>query len=221
MTFAGLIAALIVAVGCGSSERSRNALAGSSDGVTQATPDEALLARADSSRIQGADTAPLWVIEVSDYQCPYCRIWHEATYEQFRREFVETGRVRFAYLHFPLSHHPNAWPAAEAAMCAGAQGRFWEIHDGIFATQERWAPLSNPRAHFDSLANAAGVAMPAFRSCVANRTMRALVQGDFDRSREAGVNSTPTFVIGNTAVSGALPIDAFRELIAGAEAQPR
>lgn len=181
--------------------------------VSTNAADETLLARADSARIQGADTARLWVIEVSDYQCPFCLNWHRQTYAQFRQEFVEPGHVRFAYLHFPLTQHPNAWPAAEASMCAGAQDRFWEMHDGIFATQSRWAELANPAEHFDSLAAAAGVRMPDYRTCVANRTMRSIVQGDFDRSLEAGVNSTPTFIIGTRLLTGPHPIETFRQVI--------
>ncbi len=208
-----LFSLLLVIASCGSPERTRNGAPKPAADVATDAADEALLARADSARIQGADTARLWVIEVSDYQCPFCLTWHRETYEQFRREFVDNGRVRFAYLHFPLTQHANAWPAAEASMCAGAQDRFWEMHDGIFATQSRWAGLADPAAHFDSLAAVAGVRMPDYRACVGNRTMRSIVQGDFDRSLDAGVNSTPTFIIGTRLLTGPHPVETFRQVI--------
>ncbi len=221
LSYSTLLALALVTAACGASESRRDVQAAPAVPAQPAQADEALLARADSARIQGADTASLWVIEVSDYQCPFCRTWHEQTYEPFRREFVETGRVRFAYLHFPLPNHQNAWPAAEAAMCAAAQGRFWAMHDRIFATQQHWAAMPNATSHFDSLAADAGISMPEYRNCVMQRTMRPLVQGDFDRSLEVGVNSTPTFIIGNRMVLGAQPIEAFRQVIESELARQR
>src|SRR6478735_1170872 len=94
-------------------------------------PTDSNITRADLARIQGSPTAPLWVIEVSDFQCPYCKQWHDQTYNAFVDQFVKTGKVRLAYVNFPLQSHVHAWPAAEAAMCAGAQGRFWPMHDAL------------------------------------------------------------------------------------------
>jgi len=75
---------------------------------------------ADLSRIQGSATAPVWVVEVSDFQCPYCKQWHDQTYATLRDQYVKTGKIRLAYVNFPLDSHVFAWPAAESAMCAGA-----------------------------------------------------------------------------------------------------
>ena len=75
--------------------------------------------RADRGRIRGADSAKVWVVEVSDFQCPYCKQWHDQTFEALDREYVQTGKVRLAYLNYPIaSLHPNANAASEAAMCA-------------------------------------------------------------------------------------------------------
>src|SRR5712671_1317535 len=112
---------------------------------------------ADLSRIQGSATAPVWVIEVSDFQCPFCKQWHDETYATLRDELVRTGKVRLAYVNFPLAQHQYAWPAAESAMCAGAQGKFWEMHDALFNTQSKWEALPAPAGFFDSLARAQGV----------------------------------------------------------------
>src|SRR5687767_5403414 len=85
---------------------------------------DSLAAIADRSRIQGSPTAPVWMIVVSDFQCPFCRTWHDSTYETLRREYVETGKIRMAYVHLPLSMHRHATITAEASMCAGVQGKF-------------------------------------------------------------------------------------------------
>ena len=80
--------------------------------------------RADSARIQGSPAATVWMLEVSDFECPFCKTWHDAVYPTIVRDYVETGRVRLAYVHYPLQNHRNARIAAEASMCAGAQGAF-------------------------------------------------------------------------------------------------
>ena len=111
-----------------------------------------------------------------------------------------------AFVNLPLSSiHPNAAPASEAAMSAGAQGKFWPVHDAIFATQEQWARSETAARTFDSLAVAAGVDAAAFRSCVSSGTMRPIVQADAQRADAAGVRSTPTFLISSTRQPGAAP----------------
>ncbi|HET7585523.1 MAG TPA: thioredoxin domain-containing protein [Gemmatimonadaceae bacterium] len=188
-----------------------------------AAPDTATkpqFARADSARITGADSAHIWVIEVSDFQCPFCAEWHRTVWSDFRKEFVESGRVRFAYVNMPLSSHRNAWPAAETAMCAAVQGKFWPVHDALFASQDRWAPLRDPNPVLDSLAAAAGVEMDTYRACRAGHDMRPLIQADYDRAVAASVRSTPSFIIGGTILSGVQPLAELRRAIASASSQP-
>lgn len=166
---------------------------------------------ADHGRIRGSASAPVWLIEVSDFQCPYCKQWHDASFAAIDSEYVKTGKVRLAYLNFPLSSiHPNARAAAEAAMCASVQGKFWQLHESLFATQARWEAQSNPLPVFDSLAVAAGVDAPAWRNCMSTHATARLIDADRDRSRSAGVQSTPTFFIGDRKLEGAFPTDSFR-----------
>src|ERR1700704_1331745 len=132
--------------------------------------------KADLARIQGSPNAPVWVIEVSDFQCPYCKQWHDETYPVFRDEFVRTGKVRLAYVNFPLSQHQYAWPAAGAAMCAGAQGKVWGMHDALFNTQSKWEALAAPASFFDSLARAQGVDVERWRHCVQSGKMKPWIQ---------------------------------------------
>jgi protein-disulfide isomerase len=169
--------------------------------------------QADLARIQGSATAPVWVIEVSDFQCPYCKQWHEQTYHQLRDEFVRTGKVRLAYVNFPLAQHVHARPAAEAAMCAGAQGKFWEMHDALFENQAKWQSLPSSTSYFESLARDIGVDVARWRQCIQSGKMKGWINADHDRAQKAGVASTPTFIIGNRMFLGAQPIENLRAAI--------
>jgi protein-disulfide isomerase len=181
-----------------------------------------LLQRADRGRIQGEGAAPVWVVIASDFQCPYCRTWHDETYPALVKDYVRTGKVRMAYLNYPLNAHRNAWPAAEAAMCASIQGMFWEMHDAIFATQPQWSAMPNATPLFDSLAvNKFALNADEWRSCMSSHATAALVQADFERLRSAGVESTPSFFVGDRGISGAQPTDVFRAAIEQALAKAR
>jgi protein-disulfide isomerase len=181
-----------------------------------------LLQRADRGRIQGENAAAVWVVIASDFQCPYCRTWHEETYNVLVRDYVRTGKVRMAYLNFPLTSHRNAWPAAEAAMCASVQGMFWEMHDAIFANQARWSAMPNAISLFDSLAvNKFSLNADEWRSCMSTHATAPLIQADFERLRSAGVETTPSFFVGDRGISGAQPTDVFRAAIEQALARAR
>jgi protein-disulfide isomerase len=172
-----------------------------------------LLGRADRGRIRGDSSAKLWLTMVSDFQCPYCRQWHDEVFATVIRDYVATGKVRIAYLNFPLAMHVNAMPAAEAAMCASVQGKFWEMHDAIFRTQEQWAGRVDPRPMFDSLATSIGVAPEPYRSCMTSNATRPMILADQARATAAGVRATPTFfIIGTTneQLEGAVPLPEFR-----------
>jgi protein-disulfide isomerase len=174
---------------------------------------------ADRGRIRGAETAPVWVVEISDFQCPFCKRWHDESFAAIDKEYVQTGKVRLAYLNFPLSMHANARAASEAAMCASVQGKFWPLHQSLFDSQARWAAQANPTPTFDSLAVAAGVDAAAWRSCMTSHATGKLIDADHDRSSTAGVQSTPTFFIGDRKLEGAYPVDSFRVAIDAAIAK--
>jgi protein-disulfide isomerase len=174
---------------------------------------DSLLARADAARIQGDANAPVFIVEVSDFQCPFCKMWHDSTYATIKREFIATGQARMAYVNYPIESHENAIPAAEAAMCSALQGKFWQMHDALFDTQEKWQHMPDPTAHFESLAQKAGVAIPALRDCRKGGVMRRLINGDKQRGIVAGVNSTPSFFVGDQVIRGAAPAQAFRDAV--------
>ncbi len=205
-----LIAAAVVvavALACGKSSNARAASA------TSEGPDSALLKRADHARIEGSASAPVWVVEVSDFQCPFCRQFHDQSYGELKRAYVDSGKVRIAYVNFPLSMHHNAYAASEAAMCAAAQDKFWPMHDVLFTTQKQWEALPSPQQMFDSLATAQGVDAGAFQKCMSAHLTKPLIDADIDRAAKQGVESTPTFLIGGMMVTGAQPVENFRRAI--------
>ena len=209
------LGAALLGVGCGRSDAAREGRpAARAHNASRSSASDTTLDRiADRARIQGNDKATLWVVEVSDFQCPYCKRWHDETYPTIKRDYVDAGKVRLAYVNFPLPGHKNAWPAAEAAMCAGLQGKFWEMHDSLFSSRERWAESASPAAMFDSLAVGIGVKLEPFHRCIAGKQLRALIEADVDRATESGVSSTPTIMIGKTVIRGAEPTHVFRRAI--------
>ena len=188
--------------------------------------DDSVSMRADRARIRGAASAAVWLVEISDFQCPFCKQWHDETFAKIDQEYVKTGKIRMAYLNFPLTRiHKNAQVAAEAAMCAGVQGKFWELHSSLFQTQPRWAEAKAPLIVFDSLARAAGVELKAWDACMTSHATAKLIDADRDRSMKAGVESTPPFFVGDRALAGAYPVDTFRvaidQALAKLKAAPR
>jgi protein-disulfide isomerase len=211
---AWLAAALVMA--CGAPERGADGAAPSTPGAARG---DSLTRIADTARIRGAADAPVWIVEMSDFQCPYCRIWHEETYPLILREYVETGKARLAFLNLPLPNHQHAVPAAEAAMCAGLQGKFWPMHDAIFASQSRWTGLPSADSVFTALAAGVGLDVASWRGCLRSDATLPLIEADRDRAIDAGANSTPSFFIGDARLSGALPADSFRVAIDAALAR--
>ncbi|HWH50922.1 MAG TPA: thioredoxin domain-containing protein [Gemmatimonadaceae bacterium] len=163
--------------------------------ASTANPHDSITDLADRGRILGDSSAKVWVLMASDFQCPFCKEWHDANFASLVKSYVDTKRIRLAFINMPLSMHPNAVPAAEAAMCASVQNKFWPMHEALFASQSTWEELPDPKPKLDSIAASIGVAMPAWRDCVSHHSTLALIQADHDRIRNAGVNSTPTFFV--------------------------
>ncbi|HWO88552.1 MAG TPA: thioredoxin domain-containing protein [Gemmatimonadales bacterium] len=170
---------------------------------------DALLA----ARTRGSANAPVTVYEMSDFQCPWCARFFRETLPHIEREYVRTGRVRFIFVNLPLSIHRNATPAAELAMCAAAQGKFWEVHDLLFRHQERWASLDEPGTYFLGLADSARADRDRIVRCLQNGEMREVVRQDAVGAYRSGARSTPSFYIEGGLLSGAQPIEVFRQVL--------
>ena len=180
-----------------------------------------LVARADSARIRGNPDAKVWMIIASDFQCPYCKMWHDSADMIIRREYVDNGKVRLAFVNFPIGRHQHALPAAEFAMCAAAQNKFWEMHDAIFSAQERWSRMPNASPVFDELAGNAGVDRSALQDCLGSDKMLPLIQADYEKASRSGVRATPSFFIGNQLFEGVQSAADLRRVLDAAIAGAR
>jgi protein-disulfide isomerase len=130
-----------------------------------------------------------------------------------RREYVDNGKVRLAFVNFPIGNHQNAVPAAEYAMCAAAQNKFWEMHDAIFEAQERWATIPDVSPVFNELAGRIGVEPNALQACLRSDKMLPLIHADYEKASRGGVRATPSFFIGNQLLEGVqMPADLRRVL---------
>ncbi len=189
--------------------------------LTVLLPSRALAqARADpardplAGRTRGSATAPVTVYEMSDFQCPYCRNFALTSFPALDSAYVSSGKVRWAFVNFPLtSVHPNALAAAEVAVCAAQQHAFWRMHDLLYQHQEVWAPLKEPGAFFLSLADSARISRPSLMACVRSPATESLVRADAQGAERSGASSTPTFYIEGGLLVGAQPLPVFRQVL--------
>jgi protein-disulfide isomerase len=210
-----LLVALAALAGCDSASASP-AAASATASTAADTAAAALLTRADLGRIDGPESASVWMIVISDFQCPFCKRWHEQTGTRLHAQYVRPGKIRVAYLNLPISTHRNAQPAHEAAMCAAEQGGFWPVADALFATQDRWKSRLTVEPFFDSLALAHVDDDARYRACLSSGATRPLIDADVSRVQRLGIGSTPTFIIGQQVVVGAQPYEVFQRAIESA-----
>lgn len=153
----------------------------------------------------GPADAPVVVVEYADYQCPYCQRAEENVQALLRRY---PGRLRLVHRDYPLGNHPQAQAAAEAAHCAGEQGRFFEYRHGLMVE-----PGDMQEADLRRRAAALKLDLPAFGSCLSTRRHRARVEASLKEGQDLGVSSTPTFFVNGRMVLGARPLEDFVEIV--------
>ncbi|HXE57896.1 MAG TPA: thioredoxin domain-containing protein [Gemmatimonadales bacterium] len=163
--------------------------------------------------VMGADTAPVEVVEYADYQCPACQGFATVQMPDIRRDLIATGRVRWRYRDFPLSQHRHARLAAHAAACADEQGKFWEMHDLIYAGQADWAFRGNAGGAFRDYARQLGLELGRYDGCMDSNRYAGRIQASFEEGQRIGVQSTPSFLIGGRIYAGALASDRVRQLV--------
>lgn len=155
------------------------------------------------SRGGGAD-APVTIVAFSDYECPFCKR-AEGIIEQVMSTYGD--KVRYFHRDYPLPFHQHAHAAAEAARCANEQGKFWEYHTALFKSNG----LSDDK--FKELADQVGLDRKKFDECVSSHKYKDAVDADIEAGAEVGVNGTPAFFINGRLLSGAQPLEAFKEVI--------
>ena len=157
--------------------------------------------------VRGPKSAPITIVMFSDFQCPFCsRV--EPTLKQVMDEYK--GKVRIAWKNQPLSFHPNAMPAAEAAMAAYEQGndKFWAMHDKLFEKQADLSP-----ALYEQTAKEIGLDLGKWKSSVESHAAQATIQSDMSAGSAVGASGTPTFFINGKKLVGAMPFDSFKQVI--------
>ena len=167
-------------------------------------------AKLDLSGFQmlGSKDAPVTLVEFTDYQCPYCRQFHVTVFSELKKNYIDTGKVRFYSRDLPLDQiHPNAVRAAQAGRCAAAQGQFWKMRDLMGASPDK-LDLDNLVAEAATLQ----LDTAAFRTCVASQKYKEAVQTDVLEAMKIGAEATPTFVLGKSTPQG---VDG--ELIVGSQ----
>lgn len=165
----------------------------------------------DDDAVKGDPNAPVTIVEWSDFECPFCARFYSQTLDQIEKNYIDTGKVKLVYRDFPLSFHPNAQKAAEAAECAGDQGKFWEMHDLLFDNG-----VSGGVASFKSFASQLGLNQATFDNCLDSGTHANEVKDDMAAGSAAGIRGTPGFIINGQLVSGAQPYAAFEQAIEAA-----
>ena len=171
----------------------------------------------DGSPALGPLNAPVTVVEFSDFECPYCRRFHDEVLKPLKREYIDKGRVRFVHKDLPLPFHREADLAARVARCSQANGNYWQTYARLFDRQscltcEGAAAVANPNTEVQKQLN----------SCANETATRTLVNTDRSEAELNGIRATPTFIIGPTigpgrhrgeVHEGAMPWPTFRRLV--------
>jgi protein-disulfide isomerase len=167
---------------------------------------------------RGNKSAPVTMIEFSDYQCPFCKRHFQQTVPTLLKDYVDSGKVRYAFRDFPLAQiHPLATKAAEAARCAGEQGKYWEMHDRLFANQDALESEKLP-GHTKAI----GIDEAKFRQCLDGGRSASAVKEDLEAGTKIGIRGTPAIILGVTdgdqvknavLIRGAHPLETFKSEI--------
>ncbi len=161
--------------------------------------------------VQGSASAPVTLIEYSDFQCPACENFYYSVEKLLQDE--PTTTLRFVYRQFPLPQHANAIPSATAAEAAGKQGKFWEMYSVIFKNHTDWTELADASPVFAGYAKTIGLDMDKFAADLKVPTLQAKIQADLQSGQVAGINATPTFFINGKAINNPKSYADFKKLI--------
>jgi protein-disulfide isomerase len=172
----------------------------------------------DSKTSKGDPEAPVIIVEFSEFLCPFCAehvgvdviasrpIDQEKTYQRIMAEYIETGKVRYIFRHYPI-HGDPAKKAAEATLCARDQEKFWEYHDLLFEN------FGFSQEDFSGFAAQLGMNLDQFSECLSSGRYAQAVEADFSLGQKMGVSGTPTFFINGRKLGGAYPFESFKTII--------
>lgn len=141
--------------------------------------------------VRGGENATIAIVEFSDYQCPFCGRFHAQVLPSVKKAYIDTGKVRHIFRDFPLDFHPQAKSAAIAANCAGEQKNYWEMHDSLFANQNRLGAVL-----YEDLAKKMNINMASFQACLKDARQAEKIEKDLSYGQSLGIDGTPSFFIG-------------------------
>jgi|SRR3989338_1107598 len=159
---------------------------------------------------KGNDKAPITLIEFSDFQCSFCRKFWQTTLPQIEKKYISTGKVKFVYRHFAILGKPSM-AAAQAAECAGEQGKFWEYHDKLFASAA--SPLAFTNGRLKGYAKELGLKSRDFNQCLDSGKHLKKVEGETATGGFLGARGTPAFFLNGKLLVGAQPFQVFEAAI--------
>lgn len=179
--------------------------------------DKKLLVDADGSDYMLGDAnATVTIVEFSDFQCPFCGKYSTETFPQIKQSYIDTGKVKYYFRDFPLDFHPQAKDASKAANCAGAQGKYWEMHDEVFKNQSAWSGNADVLNILKGYAKTLGLNKAEFDKCIADANTENEIFSDLLIGSQLGASGTPTFFINGEKLVGAQPYQAFETAISEA-----
>lgn len=159
---------------------------------------------------RGSTSAPVVVLEFSDFGCFYCASFARSVLPDVAREFIATGRVRWQLVPLATAATPHAKAAAAAAVCAGEQEQAWAMHDRLFDGQRAWTRFGDPTPHFVAYARGISLDVPRFEACREDPRTREAVEAMYRLTRAMNVRVAPTFFLAGRRVEGAIPLEEMR-----------
>jgi len=168
-------------------------------GAAVPRPDERVKVSLGTAPVLGRSDAPIVMVEFTDYQCPFCQRFHMSVFEQLKKNYVDTGKVRYVSRDLPLPMHPNAMSAANAARCAGEQSKdkFWEMRHRLIVNANQLGADK-----YNALADELKLDRAEFQACIAGDKFKAQIEKDMTDAGLAGIGGTPSFVIGRVVGDG-------------------
>jgi protein-disulfide isomerase len=152
-----------------------------------------------NENFRGASNATIAIIEYADFECPFCGEYEHDTYPQISKDYIQTGKVKYFFCDLPLSVHPHAMGAARAARCAGEQGKFWEMHDSLYAKQNALRDVDMPDRALEL-----GLDKTKFSECLVSDRYTNEIKQSMAEAQKMGIAGTPMFFIGKIEANGQL-----------------
>jgi protein-disulfide isomerase len=184
---------------------------------TVSIPANVVVQPSDTSGFQGytkgSADAPVQITEYADYQCPFCQTFATLQMPTIEERLINTGRLRWRYRDFPLQQHSFSRLAAHSAACADEQGKYWQQHQRMYEGQQEWAAARDAGPVFRQYAGAIGLDLGRYDACMKSGKYAGRIQASLNEGMQAGVNSTPTLLVGDRLYRGRFDSDAITKLV--------